>query len=196
MLREPKFAVDIVPLVVDEAHCIHQRDSGFRNAWTELEHFRSYLPPGFPFLACSATMTPAVLAHVRRSLAISPTDSFHVNLGNIRTNITSIVVPTNGGASDLSSLQYLIKVAREGQKLTRALVFFKTPDLSIRATDYLRAHVPESLQEQIDYLHALRTKNGKTRVMKEFREGKINILCATECAGMVCTIIISLWLSC
>jgi hypothetical protein len=46
--------------------------------------------------------------------------------------------------------------------------------------------LPHAYQGEINYLHALCTKNAKCYTMKYFQSSRIKILCATEAAGMVC----------
>lgn len=185
LLRDPTVSADICPLVVDEAHCIYQWGTSFRTAWSEIGRLRSILPPGIPFLACSATMTPIVLADVRHRLEISVDRSYHLNLGNCRSNITPVIVRMSGAATNLSSLNFLVRDVRKGKPLPRLLIFFNTRELTQRATEHIRALIPEELRPQIDYMHGMRTKKGKECVMREFRERKINVLCSTDCAGMV-----------
>ncbi|GBE83952.1 hypothetical protein SCP_0510110 [Sparassis crispa] len=184
LMRSPEFMKNIASIVVDEAHCISQWGGDFRKKFAELEKLRSFVPRHIPFLITSATLPPPVLSEVHSKLHFDAESTFHLNLGNDRPNITPIVQRLSGGASALNNLDFLVKDAASGTLLTRTIVFFNTRKLAQAASEYLQSKLPDDMKDQVNFLHACRTKNARKRVMKEFREGKINILCATEAAGM------------
>jgi superfamily II DNA helicase RecQ len=184
LLREPNVSQNIARFVVDEGHCIQDWGKKFRTAWAELGRLRSFLSGSCPVLWCTATAGSDTLEMARDKLKIRAETSFHLNLGNDRHNITTLVVPMQGKVDDLEFLSFLVSGALPGAVLMRSILFFKTRLLAQKACYYLRSLLDPSLQPQIEYLHALRHKNGKRRVLRELREGKVNILCATNCAGM------------
>jgi superfamily II DNA helicase RecQ len=184
-LRNPAFTQHFSHLVVDEAHCIDQWGKDFRRSWSELERLRSYMPQGTPVLACSATMPPHVLARVQEVLGISKYQSYHLNLSNRRANITKLVLPMQGASGDFECLNFVIQNAQKDRSLPHTIIFFKERETASRASTYLKSMIPESRRHEIDFIHSMRHPNGKDRVMREFRECKINVLCATDCAGMV-----------
>jgi superfamily II DNA helicase RecQ len=176
-------------MIVDEAHCISQWGEEFRKAWQDLDQLRAYFPPDLPVLATSATITPDALRCIRKTLDISPSKSFHLNLGNTRTNITQIVSRLPGSTSDFTSLKFLTRDAVPGQPLPRSMIFFNTRLATMDAAEWLMDEVHPSLRDQINYIHGMRTSNGKDDVMRKFRSGDVNVLCATNCAGMVSLIV-------
>jgi superfamily II DNA helicase RecQ len=185
LIREPAVNVDFLPLVVDEAHCIPQWGDDFRTTFKELIRLRSVLGPQAVVLACSATMTPDDVLVVQETLGISATKGFYLNLGNVRTNITEIVINSDKTSSQLDGLRFLISNAKDGEALPRTIIFCRERLRTMRIASWLREHLPTTLHDQVGYIHGLRTQNGKNRTMADFRAGKINILAATNCAGMV-----------
>lgn len=183
-MRSADFTKNVCMIAIDEAHCISQWGDGFRKAFGELGRLRSCVPTSVPFLATSATLPPLVLSDIQTRLHFTWTDTFYVNLGNHRANITNILVPMRT-ATDLGSLNFLADEAHTGQPLRRAIVFFNTRDLTFKGSQYLKKLLPEVRQQEIDFLHAGRTSRARRFVLNEFRKGNINILCATEAAGMV-----------
>ena len=186
LLRSPRFTADIAAVVIDEAHCISQWGDGFRAKYAELSRLRALVPHGVPFLAASATMPPGVLFDIKQKLAFELKSTFFVNLGNDRPNITPLVVRTAGGPSDLAALDFVVREGLSGGSLVKTVVFFGERDLAYEAHRHLRGLVPDNLKSRIGFMHALRGERSKSKVMKDFREGRIDVLCATEAAGMVC----------
>ena len=78
-------------IAIDEAHCIFQWGDGFRKAFGELGRLRSFVPTSVPILATSATLQPLVLNDIQSRLHFSVQDTFLVNLGNHRANITNFL---------------------------------------------------------------------------------------------------------
>ena len=188
LMRSADFTKNVSVFVVDEAHCISQWGDLFRKRFSELGRLRCYVPTSVPFLATSATLPPQVLADVRSKLSLSIEDTYLVNLGNDRPNITSVLVPLRGAASDLGALDFLVDEAFSGGTIKRTIVFFNTRDMAFKASQHLRKLLPEHQRSEVDFLHAGRTKRAKQKVMQDFRSGKVNIITATEAAGMVSAI--------
>jgi superfamily II DNA helicase RecQ len=188
LMRTPEFTQSILAFVVDEAHCISQWGDLFRKKYAELGKLWSFVPDYVPILATSATMPPHILNDIRLKLCLSESRTFTVNLGNDRTNITPIICRMRGAANDLDALNFSIEEANvpSTKPLIRTIIYFNTRDLAYKAHKHLCSLVPAHTQSRIDFLHAGRTRRAKRKVMNDFRDGKSDILCATEIAGMVC----------
>jgi len=188
LMRSTSFTKNILAIVIDQAHCVSQWGGadGFRKIFGELGRLRSFVSTSVPFLATSATLPPHVLDDITHRLGFSVKDTFLVNLGNHRPNITQVLVKMDA-TKDLSVLNFLVDEALAGGSLVRALVFFNTRDMAQRGSMHLRMLLPEDRQHEVDFLHAYRETRAKIKVLIEFRQGVINILCATEAAGMVCS---------
>ena len=183
-MRSANFTQNICMIAIDEVHCVSQWGDGFRKAFGELGRLRSYVPTSVPFLATSATLLPMVLHDIQARLHFSEPDTFLVNLGNHRANITNILVPMRT-ANDLGALDFLADEALASQPLKRTIIFFNTRDLAYKGSQHLKKLLPEARKHEINFLHAGRNSRARRFVLKDFREGNINILCATEAAGMV-----------
>ncbi|CAI7920338.1 unnamed protein product [Closterium sp. NIES-53] len=77
--------------VVDEAHCVSQWGHDFRPEYRQLASLRT-LFPGAPFLALTATATPAVQKDITSVLRFPPS-SAHIALSFDRPNISYTVLP-------------------------------------------------------------------------------------------------------
>ncbi|KAI0634743.1 P-loop containing nucleoside triphosphate hydrolase protein [Trametes polyzona] len=184
LMRSPEFMRDVLYMVVDEAHCISQWGDSFRKLYSQLVQLRSLLGVRKPFLLASATFPPFMLLDVFLKLEFRESTTYFVNIGNNRPNITPIVHHMKAARSSLPILDFLVQNAIPGSALPRTIVFFNTRDLAFKACRYLQDCVCESLQNQINFLHAGRGQRARRRAMRQFREGTVSILCATEAAGM------------
>jgi len=185
-MRTPDFTQKILVFVVDEAHCISQWGDMFRKKYAELGRLWSFVPNYIPLLATSATMPCHILDDICLKLHLSESRTFAVNLGNDRPNITPLVCRMHGAASDLNALNFAIDEASNSKPFIRTIIYFNTRDLAYKGHNHLRRLLPDQLQSQINFLHAGQTRRAKCKVINDFRDGKVNILCATEIAGMVC----------
>ncbi|KAI0717718.1 P-loop containing nucleoside triphosphate hydrolase protein [Cerioporus squamosus] len=184
LVKSPEFMRSVLYMVIDEAHCVSQWGENFRKKFSELSTMRSFIGGRKPFLLTSATLPAFMLTDVFLKLEFSEDTTYFINLGNDRQNITPIVHRLKAAQSSLPILDFLVRDAVPETTLPRAIAFFNSRDLSFVAYRYLQDCVPPSLASQIDYLHAGRGRNARRRVMGRFRDGRINILCATEAAGM------------
>jgi superfamily II DNA/RNA helicase len=189
ILSHPDFNEDIVLTVVDESHLIVQWGRKFRPSWAQIGTICSLLPLSAARLALSATLDPDMRERVRKSLCISSTDAFHLNLGNDRRNISQLVIRMKRSEDIRARVATLLKGLQPGStgKMARAIVFCETRDDAQKTSQYLRRRIPDeraSSRDLVEYIHAGRTKRGRATVMKRFCGGNIDILCATECVGL------------
>lgn len=136
-------------------------------------------------------MPPAILLDVQNKLDFDTSKTFCINLGNDRSNITPIVVKMTGAASNLPALDFVLDEPRSDRPFKRTIIFFNTRDLAYKACRHLQQLSTPDAKGKINFIHALRTTRAKRRVMRDFRSGEIDVLCATEAAGMVSTVAIT-----
>jgi superfamily II DNA/RNA helicase len=91
-----------------------------------------------------------------------------------------------GAAGNLNALNFAINEANTEKPFIQTIIYFNTHDLAYKGHKHLCSLVPEEMQSQINFLHAGQTRCAKCEVMNNFQDGKLDILCATEIAGMVC----------
>ena len=186
LLSQAHFSKKILALIVDEAHCIVQWGGDFRPEYSVLSTVRALLPRSASLQAFSATMPPLVLAQTHKSLLIDPTRSFILNLGNDRPNISWHVVHMTAGKTDLECLQMLIPDDVDSlTKLPKTMVFFDEILQSLKARRWLVERLPAALAERVKNFNARMDALSKASVMNSFRRGMVDVLFATEAAGMV-----------
>jgi superfamily II DNA helicase RecQ len=188
ILSDVAFHQHISHLVIDEAHCITEWGPEFRPAWMQIGTVRDLIAARTPCMAMTATMGPGVLGNIQKILHVDPLKSLHINLGNDRPNITQLVIQMDSDAG-FDHLAFLLdRLENNGSgNLPRTIIFFETRELAHKASDWLRDKLPvesSETRQKITYIHAGRTAAGRKHTMKLFRDGTIDILCATECVGM------------
>ncbi|KAF9791032.1 P-loop containing nucleoside triphosphate hydrolase protein, partial [Thelephora terrestris] len=181
LLRNPTWAKQFMYVVIDECHCVTQWGKTFRTTYSSTDKLRSFVAPSIPFLITSATLPPASFTEICQLLEISTSSAFHLNLGNDRSNLMPILWPMKGAAKDLNSLNFI--VSGKGD-LPRVVVYVNKKDLARIGCEHLRAKVAPDQRDQIDFLHASRSKWPQKRILELFQKGDINILFATEVVGM------------
>ena len=185
LLRRPEFTRNVLSIVIDEAHCVSEWGENFRKAFGELGRLRSYVPATIPFLVTSATLPPHILDNVVQKLQVSKSCSVFINLGNDCPNTTHIVCCMRGAKSDLVALDFIVDEGSTGGPLIKTIVFFETRLLTYKGYKHLQRLLPLGLRSRITFLHSFRSTRSKRIVMNGFRSGAVDILCATEAAGMV-----------
>ena len=185
LLRKPEFTRNVLSIVIDEAHCVSEWGENFRKAFGELGRLRSYVPVTIPFMVTSATLPTHILDNVVQKLHISKSRSLFINLGNDCPNITHMVCRLRGAKGDLAALDFVLDECSTGGPLTKTIVFFESRQLTFKGFKHLQERLPPALQSRVNFLHSLRSTRSKRIVMNDFRTGAVDILCATEAAGMV-----------
>ncbi|EGO28354.1 hypothetical protein SERLADRAFT_434263 [Serpula lacrymans var. lacrymans S7.9] len=128
-------------------------------------------------------MSPAVLAEVQKTLHISASKSFHLNLGNNRPNVTQELCII-AGSTDYSALDFIVKDAQAANEIPRALIFVNTVSQSQAGFRRLHGIVSDQLKSQISYLNARRSPRTRKTVLRDFCEGKIRVMFVTKIGGM------------
>ncbi|KAJ6611145.1 hypothetical protein B0H10DRAFT_1754312, partial [Mycena sp. CBHHK59/15] len=108
LLSTPAFAKRITVFVIDEVHCISQWGDSFCMEYAELGTLCTFVPLKVPFLVASATLPPAVLPEVRKSVHMNADTSYHVNIGTDHPNIAWFVQHMKVVKKDLEALDFLI----------------------------------------------------------------------------------------
>jgi superfamily II DNA/RNA helicase len=112
-------------------------------------------------------------------------ETFQINLGNDRRNISMALCGMRAAAKDLVALNFILDEHLSGKPLKWTIIFFNTQELTQQGFRHLKKQLPLQYQDQIGFLHALCTTDAKRKTMELFCDGTIKILCATEAAGMV-----------
>ena len=140
-------------IIIDEAHCISLWGSDFRPAYRELDKLRSFVPLNIPIYATSATMSLSILSKVCHILHINPVESFYLNLGNNRSNVTQECRVTSN-TTDTSALDFVYEGAESMNDLPRTLIFVNKVLDSQLVWRRFQEILPTHLRQSVDYLNA------------------------------------------
>lgn len=185
LLTKEGFTKHLAAIIVDECHVIESWAPKFREEYGNLATLRSFVPLGVPVLATTATLSPAGLETVSKVLDINLNRAFVLNLGNDRPNITYSVQQMSN-QDDVDALaQYYSGNYKELEDIKKSMVFANTKTLTMMACNRIRDCLPRHLRGAVAFYHASRREGAKQRVLRQFREGIIRVLVATDAAGMV-----------
>jgi bloom syndrome protein len=191
----PQFRADvdsvqdhIDKIVIDEAHCIKQWGEDFRTDYGKLDFIRTLVPKSCPIFATTATANRQTYIAIAESLKFNLNQTFQLNLGNDRPNITMEIRTMKGNKGDFTDLEYICEEARTGGGFKRRIIFVNQCEMAQQICRKIRDGLPEDDQQraQVAYYHARRGAYGRRLYMDRFMAGKIKVLVATEAAGMVC----------
>ncbi|KAA1471156.1 P-loop containing nucleoside triphosphate hydrolase protein [Dentipellis sp. KUC8613] len=187
LLSSPGFSEKISAFIIDEAHCITQWGEKFHTKYLQLGTLRAFVSAQVPFLVTSATLTPADLVTIRKSVQMDKTNMYHLNLGNDRPNIAWRVIHMKAGKSDLESLDFLLPTEAE-PTLQRTIVFFDDIQVSMEACRWFREHLPEHLRHRVGCYNLRRSPQSKHHCYDQFCNEDMDIWFASEAAGIGCDI--------
>ena len=183
-MKTSAWIANVIGVIIDEAHCIEQWGTDFREAFAQLEQSHSFVV-GKPFMIVSATMSPSALEKTYELLSFSRARTFQLNLGNQRHNITQIVARLPGGSQNFDALQFLLAPAFRDEPLERAIVYVNTRELAMQLWLHATSRVPPEYRLKFGFCHSMREERAKNRVVRLFMEGSISVLFATSCVGLV-----------
>ena len=165
-VRIEKMNVNLI--AVDEAHCISQWGYDFRPSYLKIVDLREYLP-GVPVLALTATATPEVVEDIQEKLKFRPKNLLRTSFE--RKNL----IYTVREAEDKQ--RYILRLVRQmtGSGIIYVRSRKKTRDLAL----YLQKN-----NISCDYYHAGLTHPIRNRKQKDWMNGKIRIIIATNAFGM------------
>ena len=179
-------------IIIDECHVVESWGTNFRSDYSLLGQLRAFVPIGIPILATSATMTPKARDTIAKVLDMDLEESFYLNLGNDRPNITYRTMHVKS-AEDFDALESLFSgTYRTPDDIKQTFVYIDNRLSTQIMCNRIRSWLPAEFWDCVCYFHAGRSKRTKRRIMREFQEGKRRIAVATDAAGIVRTITSSL----
>ncbi|TEB27983.1 P-loop containing nucleoside triphosphate hydrolase protein, partial [Coprinellus micaceus] len=186
-LSDAALSNELAMVVIDEAHCILQWGGDFRKEYGQLSCLHAFFPTHIPFLTVSATLTPKALQDVQNNLGFEIDTAFSLNRGNDHPNITMLVQNIRSPTNYQAILPHVL--ATDGvptlpSQLHKTIIFVNSVKSAQHCARWIRRQLPRRLQGCIDVLRAQRTVALRRRVMKDYREGRVRVLIATEAAGM------------
>ena len=164
--RVQKMNVSIV--AVDESHCISQWGYDFRPSYLKIADLRELLP-GVPFLAITATATPDVVDDIQEKLRFKKKNVLKTSFE--RKNLVYLVRI----ASDKQ--KYLLNVIKKSSG--SGIVYVRTRKRTKEISDFLRAN-----EISASYYHAGLRHPVRSERQKEWTDGKLRVIVATNAFGM------------
>lgn len=157
---------------VDEAHCISQWGSDFRQDYYKLKLLRQ-MRPDVPILALTATATPPVLSDISVQLNLK-NPSRHV-YGFYRPNLFYQVESCDDDELKTEWVKQAIRQFPTGRVLIYCGTRKKTVELVTDLKDEFK---------KLDYYHAGRNNDVRAKIQSKFEDGTTRILVATNAFGM------------
>lgn len=157
---------------IDESHCISQWGPDFRKDYHRLTLLRE-LQPGVPILALTATATPVVLKDIARQLGLK-SPATHV-YGFYRPNLYSQVETCESSEDKLG----MVRAALSRRSAGRAIVYCGTRKQAEELVETLGGEF-----SGMAFYHAGLAPEERARVQKDYDEGRVGILAATNAFGM------------
>ncbi|MCB1213997.1 MAG: ATP-dependent DNA helicase RecQ [Deltaproteobacteria bacterium] len=159
-------------IAIDEAHCLSQWGHDFRPDYAKLGLLRQ-LKPQVPILALTATATPMVLYDIAKVLEMKK-PSRHVH-GFYRPNLYyQVEFCPNENSKD-----HYLKQALEQTPQGRVIIYCGTRKQCEAVSEKLSHDFA-----QVDYYHAGRSSEQRSRVQSDYDQGITRILVATNAFGM------------
>jgi ATP-dependent DNA helicase RecQ len=164
--RVQKMNVSIV--AVDESHCISQWGYDFRPSYMKIADLRELLP-GVPFLAITATATPDVVDDIQEKLRFKKKNVLKTSFE--RKNLVYLVRITP------DKQKYLLNVIKKSSG--SGIVYVRTRRRTKEISDFLRAN-----EISASYYHAGLRHQVRSERQKEWTDGKLRVIVATNAFGM------------
>jgi len=164
--RVQKMNVSIV--AVDESHCISQWGYDFRPSYLKITDLRELLP-GVPFLAITATATPDVVDDIQEKLRFKKKNVLKTSFE--RKNLVYLVRITP------DKQKYLLNVIKKSSG--SGIVYVRTRRRTKEISDFLRANGISASYYHAGLRHPVRSER-----QKEWTDGKLRVIVATNAFGM------------
>lgn len=165
--RLPRFNLSLV--AIDEAHCISQWGYDFRPSYLHIAEIRDLIGKDVPFLALTATATPAVLNDVTARLRLRNPKVFRASFR--RSNITYLVREVEDKAV------YVLRSLSRGQG--SGIIYVNSRKRSKEVAEMLIANGIRA-----DFYHAGLPQEMRDRKQTSWSSGETRIIVATNAFGM------------
>ncbi|KAF8459232.1 P-loop containing nucleoside triphosphate hydrolase protein [Gautieria morchelliformis] len=188
VLQKMASAGRLARIVIDEAHCVSQLGHDFRPDYKKLSLLRT-LFPRVPILALSATCPPAVLKDLLLVLRLKPVvdgsdagseGTVYFSAPLYRKNLHYKVLPKPGSAGAV--IQTMTDYIMEYHRADSGIVYC----LSKKDAETVAAGIAETSGGKIQtgIYHADVGDKNKERLHKRWRQGQIQVVCATIAFGL------------
>lgn len=165
--RVSRMKVNLV--AIDEAHCISQWGYDFRPSYLNIAKLRDYLAKWAPFLALTATATPAVINDIQEKLHFKEKNVLWKSFE--RKNLIYLVreVENKNG--------YLIKTLAKVQG--SGIIYTRSRKHTVELAELLKKQGVSS-----DFYHAGLNSDQRNKKQDAWQKGHIRVIVATNAFGM------------
>ncbi|KAI9061598.1 ATP-dependent DNA helicase [Trametes sanguinea] len=175
-------------IVIDEAHCVSQQGHDFRPDYQKLSRLRT-LFPNVPILALSATCPPVVLRDLLKTLhmpalvsgtAATPTGTVLFSAPLYRKNLLYKVLPKP--ASWRETIRVMTEYILEHHRNESGIVYCHSKTDAEQVANDLYERSNRKILTGV--YHSKVEDNVKLRLHEQWRNGQVQIVCATIAFGM------------
>lgn len=171
------WATKLTAIVVDEVHCVDRWGGEFRPCYNQLGLLRAKVGEGIPIVGLTATLTDGALSRTVEKLHLQmTTEVIHVKEFRMNLHLSLNV---------LSHRNQLALLAKDFRKEMKTIVYFESIKVLNEAYYEMLSRKPEL---QFGVYFSLLHDEYKEIVMSWFEKGELDVLLATEAAGMGCDI--------
>jgi len=156
-------------VAIDEAHCISQWGYDFRPSYLKIASLRDYISDKVPFLALTASATPAVIEDIMKKLAFKEKNVFRTSFD--RKNISYLVRTVEDKGS------YLVKTLQKAKG--SGIVYVRSRK---RCKEVAELLVTNGISA--DFYHAGLTEELRDKKQVSWTTGQTRVIVATNAFGM------------
>ncbi|MGZ2371214.1 RecQ family ATP-dependent DNA helicase [Ancylomarina sp. YFZ004] len=168
VFQEKLLSMKVCLIAIDESHCISQWGYDFRPSYLKIIQLRELLPD-VPVLALTATATPEVVDDIQDRLGFAKKNVFRKSFE--RSNLSYLVRHVE------DKNRYLLKILR---KLTgSSVVYARSRKKCKDIAEFLKQN-----QVKAEFYHAGLDNAVKDMRQERWREGKVQVMVATNAFGM------------
>ncbi|KAK0495075.1 P-loop containing nucleoside triphosphate hydrolase protein [Armillaria luteobubalina] len=185
LIKSRKFTDNLINIVFDEAHCIKEWGSSFRQAYSKLGHLRHLMPRRVPYHLGTATMPPSLLGQLKKDLRMND-DTVILRLNTDRPNIFFRVRPMEYPINSYHDLSFLIPndLDPDGPFPLKFLVFFNSRNEAEQGARFLRSRLPPTLRDKVKWVHSGMTDEFREEAIHALKVGEDIGECATDAVGL------------
>ncbi|MFZ5554185.1 MAG: RecQ family ATP-dependent DNA helicase [Bacteroidota bacterium] len=168
MFRERVKKMKVNIIAVDEAHCISQWGYDFRPHYLRISELRELLP-AVPVIALTATATPEVVKDIQEKLKFKTENVFRKSFE--RKNIAYVV------QYEENKNERLLKIATKLKG--SGIVYVRNRKKTQQTAEFLQKN-----SFSAGFYHAGLDHLQRDKIQKDWVDGKIKVICATNAFGM------------
>ena len=155
-------------IAIDEAHCISQWGYDFRPPYLEIAKIKE-IHPKVPFLALTATATPAVVEDIQERLEFSKKNVFQKSF--LRDNLAYVVLQEEGKREKMMDILRKVKGS--------SVIYVRNRRQTKEIAQFLQKY-----DIRADYYHAGLDNNIRSQKQDNWIKNKVRVMVSTNAFGM------------